>query len=322
MNRVLVTGASGFVGTHLVDLLLANGVEVWGTARRRGPHLLSSMNPNVNWCEMELLDLEGIKDVLRRSQPDCVIHLAGQSNVRKAWDEKANTFEFNVIGTINLLEAVRDVAPQARVVTIGSSEEYGVVQNPDTPIREDVLPNPLSPYGISKLNVSLLAKLYANTYGVHVIHARPFNHIGPKQSIGFVTTDIAKQIVSIERGLQENPIGVGNLEAKRDFTDVRDIVRAYWELAQKGTIGDTYNVCSSKGVEISHIVYELAKRSLEDIQIVPDLNKFRPVDVPIYVGDNSKLLRDTSWQPLIDLEQTLDDIIEDWRIRLGQPEEM
>lgn len=316
MKRVLVTGASGFVGKHLVEYLLNYNLEIWGTTRV--PHINLIVNPRVHWITLQLLNSSQTRQALKQIQPDYVFHLAGQSNVRDSWSHKVITFESNLIGTIHLLESVQESYPEAMVITVGSSEEYGMVSEEQIPISEDVPPNPKSPYGVSKLAISYLVKQYVQTYGMRVIHARPFNHIGPGQDLGFVTTDFAKQIVSIELGLEENPILVGNLDAARDFTDVRDIVRAYWLLAERGSEGEIYNVCSGEGIKISTLVEELSARSKKKIDIVQDPSKIRPLDVPLYMGDNAKIMNDTGWSPKIPLSKTLDDIMEDWRYRLSK----
>lgn len=314
MKKVLITGASGFVGTHLISYIQKLGLEIWGTARV--PHLLLHRDSSVYWENLDLINVESVRAVLQKVRPDVIFHLAGQSNVRISWDNKADTFGANVIGTIHLLDAVKDICPDARVLTVGSSEEYGIVAANEIPIVETVRPNPQNPYGVSKLTVGIMAQQYARSSGLNVIHVRPFNHIGPGQSLGFVTTDFTKQIVSIEMGLQSNELFVGNLEASRDFSDVRDIVHAYWEVATNGKVGEIYNVCSGHGVKISTILEELARRSQVEIKIIQDPTKFRAIDIPYYVGDNKKIKEDCGWTPSIPLPQTLDDILEDWRNRL------
>ncbi|UOF91486.1 GDP-mannose 4,6-dehydratase [Fodinisporobacter ferrooxydans] len=315
MKKILVTGATGFVGKHLIELLLTKeDIMIWGTTHSSSPN----KDMQVSWETLDLLNTNQVREMINKVKPDVIFHLAGQSNVRKSWEQKDDTFQINVIGTIHLLDAVKEFCPEAIVLTVGSSEEYGFVKQENMPINETSVCNPMNPYGISKLSVALLSKQYYQSCGLNCIHVRPFNHIGPGQSLGFVTTDFAKQIVSIELELQENKLKVGNLEAHRDFTDVRDIVCAYWLLSQKGKSGEIYNVSVGKGIKISTIVKELAKRSNKEIQIIQDSKKFRPIDVPFYIGDCSKIERDCGWIPKISLSKTLDDIMNDWRQRLSK----
>ncbi|CAH1231504.1 GDP-6-deoxy-D-mannose reductase [Paenibacillus allorhizoplanae] len=306
--RALITGISGFVGKHLANYLLSQGVEVFGTTSQGS----LSMDPNI--FTNNLSSEQNIINLLDEIQPDHIYHLAGQSNVKDSWDSKVSTFHTNVNLTINLLEAVRKskVSDKVRIVTIGSSEEYGRVNDMTLPIDETVSLKPTNPYGISKASVSYFAKQYYEAYGLKVVHVRPFNHIGPGQKLGFVVTDFTSQIVNIEKGIANNIIRVGNLGAQRDFTDVRDIVRAYYLLLTTATTtyGEIYNVCSGVPITIESILEKLLAFSHQQIEVIVDPNKLRPIDIPLYIGTNNKIHQLTGWKPEIAIDTTLEDVLE------------
>ncbi|CAG7659141.1 GDP-mannose 4,6-dehydratase [Paenibacillus allorhizosphaerae] len=315
--RALITGATGFVAKHLTKHLTNLGFEVWGTTRKSSPVLFKGIH------HIQTLDLntsiEQIVSYLNFLKPDYIFHLAGQSSVKKSWDNKIETFEANVVMTINLLEAVRGsiVAESVKILTVGSSEEYGEVNLENMPISEKNPLRPISPYGISKATVSMLAEQYHRSYSLNIVHVRPFNHIGPGQDVGFVTSDFAKQIAEIEEGKQTPIIKVGNLDAKRDFTDVRDIVQAYALLVAHGQSGKIYNVCSKKPTSIQEILEKLINLSrCQNIEIHRDLSKMRPSDFPYYYGDSSEISLHTGWSPKMSIDDSLKDILDHWRLRL------
>jgi GDP-4-dehydro-6-deoxy-D-mannose reductase len=306
-----MTGASGFVGAHLIDYLCQYDIEVWGTFRK-----VPSFFPNrkVNWVKLSLDDKDIIKATIESVKPDVIFHLAAQSNVRRSWSSVVDTFQSNVIGSINLLEALKEINREILLVNIGSSEEYG--PNHEGYIKETSPTRPVTPYGISKLTVAQLALQYHAVYGLPIIHVRPFNHIGPGQAEGFVTSDFAKQIVEIELADNEKVLSVGNLDAVRDFTDVRDIVKAYYLLALQGRPGEIYNVCKGVGVKISDILNILLGMSKKRIKVIQDPDKLRPSEIPVYVGDNSKLVKEIGWDRNYSLEKSLEDILIYWRNKL------
>jgi GDP-4-dehydro-6-deoxy-D-mannose reductase len=322
--RALITGANGFVGKHLTELLIGKGYEVWGSTRGNYSKTYNDDNKFVTTVSLDLAEEREILNLINLIKPDHIYHLAGKSNVKDSWDNKLTTFEVNVNFTINLLEAVRKsaVANQVRVLTIGSSEEYGRVAEADMPIKENTPLNPISPYGISKVTVSMLAKHYYEACGMQVIHARPFNHIGPGQSLGFVTSDFAKQIVDIEKGLIKPVIRVGNLESERDFTDVRDIVKAYELLASLGDIGEIYNVCSGMPTRIKEILNKYINlSSCKTIEVKEDPNRMRPSDLPLYIGNPTEIRKKTDWINAISLDESLSDILKYWRTKVDSCEE-
>jgi GDP-4-dehydro-6-deoxy-D-mannose reductase len=316
--KAFITGATGFVGTHLADFLACQGIEVWGTSRSE----VSKVSHSGKWnlLRLDLSDEEAMIKTFNHLQPDMIFHLAGQSSVRASWDHKLETFDANVMLTIRLLESIRkSTAKDATVLTVGSSEEYGEARQEEIPIREETPLRPISPYGVSKAAVYLLARQYYLTSGMRVIHVRPFNHIGPGQRPGFVTSDFAKQISEIEAGFRPPVMEVGNLTAERDFLDVRDIVRAYYMIALKGKSGEVYNVCSSTPVKIQSILDFFISKSKVKIEVRQNEKLFRPVDFPRYIGSNKKLTSELDWVPTVPLEDSLMAILTHWRnaVRTG-----
>ena len=302
--KALITGVSGFVGQHLQQYLSLQSIPVYGTSRIR--------RKEKNWIVLDLLSQEEIVSLLKDIQPSHIFHLAGISNVKYSWAERREVMEANIITTINLLEAVKKVNKGIRVITIGSSEEYG--RTVKIKVSENDLLNPISPYGISKTAVSMLARQYYTADNMNVIHVRPFNHIGPGQRLGFVTSDFAHQIALINKSKTKQRImKIGNLDTIRDFTDVRDIVAAYYEIAVNGNAGQIYNVCSGKGTEIKEILNILLDFSKTPIEIVVDDSKMRPSEIVTLIGCNEKLLKETKWKPLISIEKSLHDIYQFWR---------
>lgn len=304
--RALITGVQGFVGKYLADHLLSQGIEVWGTSRKESP-LLCSSNGNVKIIKNDLNSTEEILALLHSVNPDYIFHLAGQSNVKQSWTDKEGTFYANVNKTIFLLDACvayQNVNPQMRLLTVGSSEEYGKVEPYELPIKETTPLRPMSPYGASKAAVSMLIQQYHKAHGLNVIHARPFNHIGPGQSEGFVTTDFAKQVVQLEDNT--NPVMyVGDLSSRRDFTDVRDIVRAYVLLTENGEFGQVYNICSGLSTSIQEILEYFLSFTNNIVHIQVDESKFRPIEFKEYYGTNEKFKNISKWEKKFPLEESL-----------------
>ncbi len=310
MKKALITGINGFVGQYLKQKLEQQGYLVAGTYL---PEKLQAMPSN--YYPVDLLKPEQIQEVIQTWQPDEIYHLAGQSSVALSWKLPTKTIEINVNGTLNLLEAVRQYKADCKVLIVGSSDEYGPVQEQDCPVKEDHPLHPVSPYGISKLTQEKIAQLYANAYGMSLLMVRPFNHIGPGQSTGFVVADFASWIAAIEQGKSEPVLKVGNLHSFRDFTDVEDVVSAYILLMQYGQSGEIYNVGSGRALEIQTILEQLLTLSNAEIKVEIDSQRYRPVDVPLVVCDNSKLVACTGWQPQKSLQQTLLETLNYWRER-------
>ncbi|OBY76961.1 hypothetical protein BBG47_24290 [Paenibacillus sp. KS1] len=315
MRKALITGGTGFVAKHLSENLINKGYQVIGTTRTCCPDLYFMDN-----YELRTINYGDVNDwinLFNETVPDEIYHLAGQSSVRLSWDNKVDTFNANLINTINMLEAIKEseIRHKARILITGSSEEYGHV-NEGEAISESTILQPLNPYGVSKAALCMLMKQYVKTYGLHIRYARPFNHIGPGQGLGFVTSDFAKQIVDIEKEKQPPYIKVGNLESKRDFTDVRDIVEAYHILVQCGIDGEVYNVCTGRAMSMQYLLDFFVQhcKHPEPIKVIRDELKMRPSDYPIYYGDNGKI-NELGWHPKIGLEQSLSDILDYWRSR-------
>ena len=315
--RVLVTGITGFVGSHFAEFALAEGAEVFGSYRWRSKtENIDHLRDRVTLIECDLRDLSSVNELVASSRPDFIIHLAAQSYVHASWHSPAETFNTNTISQVNLLEAVRAQGKAApRFLAIGSSEEYGLVHEDELPIKESNPLRPLSPYAVSKVTQDLMAYQYFKSYALPIVRARAFNHEGPRRGDVFVTSNFARQIAEIEAGGREPTILVGNLKAVRDYTDVRDIVRGYWLLLERGEPGQVYNLCSGRGWAIQEILDFLLGESINtSIAVREDPARLRPSDVPVLIGDCSRLTA-LGWKPRIPFEQTLRDLLGYWRER-------
>ncbi len=316
--RVLITGITGFAGSHLAELLLAEeGVEVFGTVRWRSrlenvAHLLD----RVRLVECDLRDRTSVDEALAAIRPDRIFHLAAQSFVPTSWNAPQETMVTNVIGQINLLEAARQACPRARILVAGSSEEYGLVHPEEVPISETNPLRPLSPYGVSKVAQDLLGYQYARSYGLHIVRTRAFNHTGPRRGHVFLTSNLARQVAEMEAGLREPVLEVGNLEARRDFTDVRDVVRAYRLVLELGAAGEVYNIASGTSWSVAEVIEILRGLSRVPFAVRQDPARLRPSDVPLLVGDASRLRAVTGWEPSVPFERTLSDLLDWWRGRV------
>lgn len=318
--RVLITGVTGFAGSHLADFLLAErpGVEVMGTRRWRSPmdnvrHLLG----RIELFDCDLRDATAVQAVLAEARPERIFHLAAQSFVPTSWRAPTETLTTNIVSQTNLFEAVRSLRLEPRIQIAGSSEEYGLVLPDEVPITEANPLRPLSPYAVSKVTQDLLAYQYFRSYGLQAVRTRGFNHTGPRRGEVFVCSNFAKQIAAIEAGLHPPVIRVGNLEARRDFTDVRDVVRAYWLALEKGRAGEVYNIASGQAVTIRQLLERLLRLSDVKVEIEVDADRLRPSDVEILIGDASKFRAETGWEPRIPLDQTLEDLLDYWRHKLA-----
>lgn len=305
--KALITGVNGFVGNYLSKYLIDKGYNVYGTVIEDDVQM-----DNVNIKKMNLLNKEEVNETIKSINPDYIYHLAGQSAVGLSWKEPTLTMNVNINGTINLLDAVRENNIDTKVLIIGSSDEYGVIKPEDCPIREENRLNPASPYAISKMAQEEIAKLYVSSYKMNLVMVRSFNHIGPMQSKNFVVSDFASKIAEIEKGA-EPVIRVGNLDAYRDFTDVRDIVHGYFMLMENGERGQVYNIGSGNAYKIRDILEILLSLSNTKIKVDIDPEKLRPSDVPIIQCDNSKIKAHVNWVPQYDIKNTLKDTLDYWR---------
>ncbi len=309
-EKILVIGASGFVGGHLLRYLSSDTtLEIYATGNQKEiPEL-----PSVKMTRLDILSSSETENLLRTIRPDTVILLAAQSSVALSFQYPELTMNVNVIGSLHVMEAVRNICPESTLLLTGSSEEYGAVTEEMMPIRETVRLEPKSPYAISKAASEQLATMYARSYGLKFVMVRAFNHIGPGQSPQFVVSDFAKQIAAIEKGLSEPVLYVGNLSACRDFTDVRDVVRGYRLLTQYGRHGEVYNIGTGKSISVRHILDLLLEASKVPIEVVVDKAKYRPVDIPDIRADIGKIYMDTEWNPQIPVETSILDALNYWR---------
>jgi len=317
MKKALITGISGFVGSHLAEFLLDKGYEVYGIVRwRTDVSNIEHIKDKLKLVDADMNDAHSLYKIINEIKPEEIYHLAAQSFVPASWSAPADTMATNVIGTINLFEAVRKAEINPKIQIACSSEEYGLVKPEETPIKETNPLRPLSPYGVSKVAQDMLGFQYAKSYNLNIVITRAFNHTGPRRGEVFVTSNFAKQIVEIEKGKKEPVIYVGNLEAKRDFSDVRDVVRAYWLALQKGTPGERYNICSGKSISIKKLLGMLLSLSKVKVEIRQDPSRMRPSDVTVLEGDYSKFKKATRWKPEIPFEKTLKDLMDYWRERI------
>lgn len=310
--RILITGVTGFVGRHLVNHLqnTVPRAEVWGLVWDEDPAQIPAA---VHQVTGDLTLPSSLARSLDQVRPDVVLHLAGATSVASSWQQPDRSFQVNAIGTLNLLEALRSLGLDPTVVVATSAEIYGAVAAEDQPIREDSPLKPISPYATSKAAQDLIAAQYHRGFNLRTIRLRLFPHTGPGRPPQFAASGFARQIARIERGLDPPVMAVGNLDPIRDFSDVRDIARAYWLAADRGRPGDAYNVGSGRGVSIREVLDLLIARSDVRIETRVDPDRLRPADIARLVADNSHFAADTGWQPEIPLEQTLADLLDWWR---------
>jgi len=313
--RVLITGITGFAGSHLADYILENeDVELFGIVRWRSrTENISHIWDKLRILECDLRDASSTRDVIEEIKPDFIFHLAAQSFVPTSWKAPSASMVTNILGELNVFEAVRKIGLKSRIQIACSSEEYGLVKPDELPIKETNPLRPLSPYAVSKVGQDMLGFQYFMSYKMDIVRTRAFNHTGPRRPPVFVCSDFAKQIIDIERGAKPPVIKVGNLEARRDFTDVRDIVKGYWLALERGKPGEVYNICSGKSWRIRDVLDKLISLSGVDVKVEEDPSRLRPSDVPVLEGDSTKFIKDTGWKPEIPFEQTLKDLLDFWR---------
>jgi GDP-4-dehydro-6-deoxy-D-mannose reductase len=305
---ILVTGAAGFAGSHLIDLLARSGASLIAWHRPGGSP--PREGAGARWEPVDLLDQAQVQAAIDRAQPTAVYHCAGAAHVARAWDSTASTFATNVRGTHHVLRALERSSIQARVFVPSSALVYAAA---DGALSEECPLLPSSPYGLSKLAQEMLGMKSNGVLSVTI--ARPFNHIGPRQDPHFVASGFARRIADIEMGRWAPEISVGNLEARRDLTDVRDTVRAYQMILERGLPGRPYNVCSGHAISIRDLLDRLIARARVRVQVKVDPARYRPNDTPLLLGDPTRLREELGWRPEIPIEKTLDDLLEYWRTR-------
>ncbi len=308
--RVLVTGAGGFVGGHLVKALIDIGHQVFAGGIQNNCY---RFDKKVDVLKFDITDYQNLIDIISKIRPDGIIHLAAQSMVQRSWEDPAYTIHVNTIGTINLIKAVKETVVDSKIINIGSSEEYGLTGKFGQALDEQSPCLPQNPYASSKFVAGQLALQLAKKDKLRLIHVRPFNHFGPGQQVGFVISDFASQIARIEKGLYPAKIYVGDLSAQRDFSDVRDIVNAYIMLLENDLENGIYNVCSGKPRTIESILKQLIQQSTSAITIEIDKERFRPSEVSMFFGSNQKLVEAVGWRPNKDFATSLSETLKWWR---------
>ncbi len=317
--RILITGITGFVGSHLAEYALSReeDIEVFGTVRWRSRmDNVEGIEDRIHLLDCDLRDNVAVKTALAEVRPDYIFHLAAQSFVPTSWKAPAETLTTNIISELNLLESIRDLELDTRIQVAGSSEEYGLVYESEAPIKEDNPLRPLSPYAVSKVAQDYLAYQYTQSYDIYTVRTRAFNHTGPRRGQVFVTSNFSRQVASIEKGKKEAVIEVGNLEARRDFSDVRDIVRGYWLSLEKGEKGEVYNLGSGKAITIQQLLDLILSMSDVEIEVRQMPERMRPSDVELLLCDYGKFNAATGWKPEIPFEKTVRDLLDYWRERV------
>jgi GDP-4-dehydro-6-deoxy-D-mannose reductase len=314
--RVLITGISGFVGSHLAEYLTAGQpeAEVFGLRRWRSEVGAAALHaPAIRIVEGDLLDASSLLRAVQASSPDVIFHLAASSSVASSWDTPAEMVQVNVLGTLHLLDAVRQASPGARVVLACSAEAYGPVSAEELPIRESQPFRPVSPYAVSKAAVDMLGYQYFRSFRLETVRLRFFNHCGPGQPARFVVSSLARQVAEIEAGLRAAEVRVGNVDVRRDFVDVRDAARAYWLAATRGKPGEAYNVAGGRAHAIREVLEKLLQLAGAKVQVISDPNRLRPTEIPVLEGDATRFREATGWRPEIPFDQTLSDTLAYWR---------
>lgn len=314
---VLITGATGFAGSYLTELLLETGIRVFGLVHRESSHQPLPRHDRFTALPGDILSFEDVSEAYQKAQPEVVYHLAGQPSPSLSWKLPAQTFAINCGGTANVLRAACQHG-KPRVVVVTSAHIYDHSDRLAEIVTENTIPTPVDPYGISKWAAGKLVEAYFRSHNLPVIEACPFNHIGPRQSRGFVVPDFASQVASIKLGITTPNIKVGNLSAERDFTDVRDVVTAYLALGKNGLAGEKYLVCSGKAIPIQELLDRLLKIAGIQVSVEIDTDRYRPVDVKSVAGSYSKLKAQTGWQPQVTLDKSLRDVYEEWLERLSK----
>jgi GDP-4-dehydro-6-deoxy-D-mannose reductase len=316
MKKYLITGCSGFVAKHFIDLLINKGVhaEIIGVDILEPDFdLKKSKYVKFKFIKMNLQDIKSMSLLIKRFSPDYILHLASLSSVAMSWEKPVFSFINNTNIYLNLLESIKKLKKTPRLLSVGSSEEYGIVSKNDLPVPEDCVLNPNSPYAVARVSQEMLSKLYVRAYGCDIIMTRSFNHLGPGQRSSFAVPSFITQLIEIEEKSKKCGLKVGNIDVIRDYVDVRDVVRAYYLLFEKGVSGEIYNICSGSGISLREIITKIAKFLNVKAKITFDKTLFRPSDNPIMIGNPSKIKSAVGWCSEINIDKSIDDCIEYYR---------
>ena len=305
--KVLISGGEGFVGSHLKTEFWNNGYEV----------ISCDLLKNEDAVYLDIMNQRMIRDVLNRFHPDVLVNLAGQANVGVSWSKPQLTIELNTIGFVNVLEAVKEVDPNIRVVAVGSSDQYGVLDQKGMDVKEDIETNPVTPYAISKQAQELFARAYCKAYGMTIYMVRLFNLGGSGQAKGFMISDFSSGIAEVEQGISDH-VSVGNLACARDFTHVKDACRAIRLVAERGHTGEVYNICSGKTYTAEEVLNKLLYLAKKEVRIEQDVKRMRPSDSPIICGNHEKVSSHTGWEPQFGIDTILLESLEYWRMKIKE----
>lgn len=322
MNKYLITGFSGFVSKHFIQYLEQQKIPslILGLDINEPDFRIASESFKYIRCEfikIDLLDKEKIKNIIFQFSPEYILHLASFSSVAFSWKEPLLSFQNNTNIFLNLLETIREFNLKTRVLSIGSSEEYGDISEDKLPLREETPLNPISPYAVARVSQELLSKIYVDSFGLDIILTRSFNHIGPGQKEIFVVSSFVKQLVEIKlNGLTQGELTTGDVNIIRDFLDVRDVVAAYYNLLKKGKSGEIYNVCSGNGITLEEVIQKIAILLKLKVTIKPSNSLIRPNDNKIIIGSNLKIKKELGWQAEYSIERSLIDLIDYWELQL------
>ncbi len=304
--KVLVTGCIGFVAGHLKRFFEERGAEIYGIDRRGMP----GGGGKSNFRQVDLMDREAVRQVLADVQPNAIVHLAAVSSVGQSWQQPVESFMNNTNIFLSLAESVRELNLKARILSVGSSEEYGNFASSEMPLKETHELRPISPYSVARVAQEMLSRLYAESYGLDIVMTRSFNHIGPGQRAQFVIPSFLRQLMDVKTNGGEGVLTVGNVDVVRDFTDVRDVVDAYWKILLQGKRGRVYNVCSGRGRSLREIIDDMAHLLDVKVALKVDSALVRPADNAVIIGDNSRLKDELGWRPQHAFEQTVRDMMQ------------
>lgn len=314
--KLLITGFTGFVSTHFLNLLQTSepGAEVLGIDKNTpGPDFTAFPNLNISFKEVDLLNKKAVEEILLAFRPRYILHLASVSSVAQSWQTPLDSFVNNTNIFLNLVEQVRINKIDCRILSVGSSEEYGEVAEKDLPLTEEHTLKPTSPYAVARVSQEMLSRMYADGFNLDIIITRSFNHIGPGQRDNFVISSFAKQLVQMSKlGPSSNTLVTGNVSIIRDFLDVRDVVKAYYALLKNGSKGEVYNICSGNGIKLSDIIIKMCSILNMKINIETNPQLIRPNENKQIVGSYQKIKNAIGWQPEISLQKSLEDIISYW----------